>query len=191
MPAHLRDSHYAGAGDLGHGAGYRLPARRTRRGSPPSSTRPTPLGDRRYYQPTRYGAEARYADVSDRLRVVLGARPARRPGDPAGRTDVPDVPRARWSSGVETGPHVVERVATAPGPAVMMPGRSAGRSPSAVSMLVASGALPLDQHGPQPRRRGGSRTRGRTGGRAGTAPATSDASGVAMDVGAADGSRVG
>ena len=44
---------------------------------------PDAVGDRRYYQPTRYGAEARYADVSDRLRVVLGRDPAP-PPDPAG-----------------------------------------------------------------------------------------------------------
>ena len=52
-------------------------------GSPRSSTRPTPLGDRRYYQPTRHGAEARLRRRLDRLRVVLGRDPAP-PPEPAG-----------------------------------------------------------------------------------------------------------
>ena len=37
---------------------------------------PDPSEGRRYYVPTRYGAEARYADVLDRLRVALGREPA-------------------------------------------------------------------------------------------------------------------
>ena len=45
-------------------------------GSPTSSTRPDQAAGRRYYAPTRYGAEARYADVLDRLRVALGREPA-------------------------------------------------------------------------------------------------------------------
>ena len=40
---------------------------------------------RRYYLPTRHGAEARYADVLDRLRVALGREPAPDAAAPARR----------------------------------------------------------------------------------------------------------
>ena len=43
---------------------------------------PEQLGTRRYYEPTRHGAEARYADVYERLRVALGRDAAPEP-DPA------------------------------------------------------------------------------------------------------------
>ena len=71
VPAHLRDSHYARAGDLGHGVGYIYPH------DVPGAVAnqqygPDQLGERRYYQPTRYGAESRYADVLDKLRQALG-----------------------------------------------------------------------------------------------------------------------
>lgn len=71
VPAHLRDSHYARAGELGHGVGYVYPH------DVPGAVAaqvygPEQLGERRYYLPTRYGAEARYADVLDKLRQALG-----------------------------------------------------------------------------------------------------------------------
>jgi putative ATPase len=71
VPAHLRDSHYARAGDLGHGVGYVYPH------NIPGAVAaqeygPEELGDRQYYRPTRYGAESRYADVLDKLRQALG-----------------------------------------------------------------------------------------------------------------------
>ena len=71
VPPHLRDSHYARAGDLGHGVGYVYPH------NVPGAVAaqeygPEQLGDRRYYRPTRYGAESRYADVLDKLRQALG-----------------------------------------------------------------------------------------------------------------------
>jgi putative ATPase len=85
VPAHLRDSHYARAGDLGHGVGYVYPH------DVPGAVAaqqygPDALGDRRYYRPTTYGAEARYREVSDRLRVALGRDPAP-PADPAADLD--------------------------------------------------------------------------------------------------------
>ncbi len=43
-----------------------------RAASPPSSTLPDAVRDRQYYTPTRYGAEARYADVVERVRERLG-----------------------------------------------------------------------------------------------------------------------
>ncbi len=75
VPPHLRDSHYARAGDLGHGKGYVYPH------DVPGAVAaqqygPDALGDRRYYWPTAYGAEARYREVSDRLRVALGRGPS-------------------------------------------------------------------------------------------------------------------
>ena len=71
VPAHLRDSHYARASDLGHGVGYVYPH------DLPGAVAaqqygPDQLGDRQYYLPTRHGAEARYADVLPRLRTALG-----------------------------------------------------------------------------------------------------------------------
>ena len=71
VPPHLRDAHYARAGDLGHGVGDVYPH------NVPGAVAaqeygPEQLGDRRYYRPTRYGAESRYADVLDKLRQALG-----------------------------------------------------------------------------------------------------------------------
>jgi putative ATPase len=71
VPAHLRDSHYSRAADLGHGVGYVYP-HDLPGGVAPQQYGPDQLGDRSYYQPTRHGAEARYADVLERLRVALG-----------------------------------------------------------------------------------------------------------------------
>jgi putative ATPase len=81
VPAHLRDSHYSRAADLGHGVGYVYP-HDLPGGVAPAQYGPDQLGDRRYYEPTRHGAEARYADVLDRLRVALG-RDAAQPHEPA------------------------------------------------------------------------------------------------------------
>jgi hypothetical protein len=53
---------------------------------------PDQLGDRRYYTPTRFGAEARYADVLERLRVALGRDPA--PAADAVQADEPERPAA-------------------------------------------------------------------------------------------------
>jgi len=81
VPAHLRDSHYSRAADLGHGVGYVYP-HDLPGGVAPQQYGPDQLGDRRYYEPTRHGAEARYADVLERLRVALG-RDAAKPQEPA------------------------------------------------------------------------------------------------------------
>ncbi|MBI1377147.1 MAG: AAA family ATPase [Frankiales bacterium] len=90
VPPHLRDSHYARAADLGHGVGYVYPH------DLPGAVAaqqygPDGLGDRQYYRPTRYGAEARYADVLDRLRVALGRAPGPAPAA-AGNVDQPAGP---------------------------------------------------------------------------------------------------
>jgi putative ATPase len=71
VPAHLRDSHYSRAADLGHGVGYVYP-HDVPGAVAPQQYAPDAAEGRRYYVPTRYGAEARYADVLDRLRAALG-----------------------------------------------------------------------------------------------------------------------
>jgi putative ATPase len=71
VPPHLRDSHYARAGQLGHGEGYLYP-HDLPGGVAAQQYAPDPVQGRRYYRPTRYGAEARYAEVTERLQVALG-----------------------------------------------------------------------------------------------------------------------
>ena len=70
VPRHLRDGHYKGAAKLGHAQGYVYPH------DVPGAIAaqqyiPDELVGRRYYEPTRYGAEARYADVVERVRQRL------------------------------------------------------------------------------------------------------------------------
>ncbi|WP_329371593.1 replication-associated recombination protein A [Streptomyces sp. NBC_00669] len=70
VPTHLRDGHYKGAAKLGHAQGYVYPH------DVPGAIAaqqylPDEIADRRYYEPTRYGAEARVADVLDRVRERL------------------------------------------------------------------------------------------------------------------------
>ncbi|MBY8879880.1 replication-associated recombination protein A [Actinacidiphila acidipaludis] len=70
VPRHLRDGHYKGAAKLGHAQGYVYPH------DVPGAIAaqqyiPDELLGRRYYEPTRYGAEARYADVVERVRQRL------------------------------------------------------------------------------------------------------------------------
>jgi putative ATPase len=84
VPPHLRDSHYARASDLGHGVGYAYP-HDLPGGVAAQQYGPDALGARRYYLPTRHGAEARYADVLEKLRVALGREqpPPAKPEDVA------------------------------------------------------------------------------------------------------------
>jgi putative ATPase len=76
VPVHLRDAHYPGAQRLGHGRGYEYP-HDAPEGVVAQQYAPDALAGRRYYEPTRHGAEARYADRSGRIREILG-----RDGDP-------------------------------------------------------------------------------------------------------------
>lgn len=71
VPAHLRDGHYKGAAKLGHAQGYVYP-HDVPGGIAAQEYAPDAVRGRRYYEPTRYGAEARYADVADRVRERLG-----------------------------------------------------------------------------------------------------------------------
>ena len=70
VPPHLRDAHYRGAKDLGHGQGYAY-AHDDPRGVVAQQYAPDDVHGRRYYSPTRHGAEAAYADRLERLRRIL------------------------------------------------------------------------------------------------------------------------
>ena len=63
VPPHLRDAHYKGATSLGHGVDYDYPHDHPG-GWVAQQYLPDELVDRRYYRPTRNGAEA---DVADRM----------------------------------------------------------------------------------------------------------------------------
>jgi putative ATPase len=85
VPTHLRDSHYAGARRLEHGSGYVYP--HDRPGAVVAQQyAPDEVAGRVYYEPTRYGAEARAADVVERLRRVLRGAPE---GGPDAGSDPP------------------------------------------------------------------------------------------------------
>ena len=66
VPAHLRDAHYPGARPLGHGVGYRYPHEEPA-GVSAQEYLPEPLTEARYYEPTRHGAEAAWADIAERV----------------------------------------------------------------------------------------------------------------------------
>ncbi len=75
VPAHLRDAHYPGARPLGHGVGYRYPHEEPA-GVSAQEYLPEPLADARYYEPTRHGAEAAWADIAERVeRLRKGGTP--------------------------------------------------------------------------------------------------------------------
>ena len=71
VPAHLRDTHYPGAGKVGHGEGYEYP-HDAEEGVVAQQYAPDAITGRQYYEPTRHGAEARYADRYERIRAILG-----------------------------------------------------------------------------------------------------------------------
>ncbi|MGW7500500.1 replication-associated recombination protein A, partial [Streptomyces albidoflavus] len=70
VPTHLRDGHYKGAAKLGHAQGYIYP-HDVPGAIAAQQYAPDALAGKRYYQPTRYGAEARYADVVEKVRERL------------------------------------------------------------------------------------------------------------------------
>ncbi|MFC3687358.1 replication-associated recombination protein A [Aquipuribacter hungaricus] len=76
VPAHLRDAHYAGAGRLGHGQGYRY-SHDEPHGVAEQQYLPVDLADRVYYRPTDRGAESRLGERLQRLRALLGRHPSR------------------------------------------------------------------------------------------------------------------
>jgi putative ATPase len=72
VPAHLRDSHYAGAQRHGHGKGYRY-SHDDPRGVVTQQYPPDDVVGRDYYRPTDRGAERGLAERLERLRHVLRA----------------------------------------------------------------------------------------------------------------------
>jgi len=70
VPAHLRDSHYPGAGKVGHGAGYRYP-HDFDDGIVAQRYAPDSVADRTYYEPSGHGLEARVAERAGRIRAIL------------------------------------------------------------------------------------------------------------------------
>lgn len=69
VPLHLRDSHYPGASQLGHGANYIYPHNESS-GVAEQSYLPEELQGSRYYEPSHHGAEERLGAVADRLRKL-------------------------------------------------------------------------------------------------------------------------
>lgn len=70
VPAHLRDAHYAGAAKLSHGTDYKYP-HDFEHALVRQEYAPDRLRDRRYYEPTRHGAEAQTAGRWSRIRAFL------------------------------------------------------------------------------------------------------------------------
>lgn len=68
VPIHLRDAHYRGAKNLGHGQGYDYPHDHPE-GWVDQQYRPAELADRVYYEPSPHGAEAEVAERMDRHRT--------------------------------------------------------------------------------------------------------------------------
>lgn len=66
VPAHLRDAHYAGAQQVGHGQGYRY-AHDFPHGVAAQQYLPDDLADAVYYRPTDHGFEAQ---IAERLRAI-------------------------------------------------------------------------------------------------------------------------
>lgn len=73
VPPHLRDSHYARAGDLGHGVGYQYP-HDLGDGVAKQEYLPALLAQRRYWQPVRRGAESNLDALWTKLRQILGRK---------------------------------------------------------------------------------------------------------------------
>jgi putative ATPase len=71
VPAPLRDSHYARAGDMGHGVGYIYP-HDVVQGVANQQYLPEPLKSARYYQPSPHGHEGMVREILQKIRSLLG-----------------------------------------------------------------------------------------------------------------------
>ncbi len=71
VPSHLRDAHYPGAGQLGHGRGY-VYSHDEPHGVAAQQYAPDPLVGRRYYAPTDRGFERDVSARLERLRGLIG-----------------------------------------------------------------------------------------------------------------------
>ena len=75
VPAHLRDAHYGGSKQIGHGKGYRY-AHDEPFGIAEQQYAPDVVADRTYYEPTTLGAEGALRERWQRIRaMVRGERP--------------------------------------------------------------------------------------------------------------------
>jgi putative ATPase len=80
VPPHLRDAHYRGASDLGHGVGYDYPHDHASGFAPGQTYLPDALVGRVLYEPSRHGHEAAIAEqVAERRAQARAARRARPP----------------------------------------------------------------------------------------------------------------
>ena len=70
VPPHLRDAHYGGANDLGHGKGY-VYSHDAPYGIAEQQYAPDVVLDARYYQPTTLGAEAAVSARWARIRKLI------------------------------------------------------------------------------------------------------------------------
>ncbi|GAB3212286.1 replication-associated recombination protein A [Marinactinospora thermotolerans] len=70
VPPHLRDGHYKGARELGHGEGYKY-AHDFPGGVVAQRYAPDSVAEREYYRPTTHGAERRFGEVLERIKGVL------------------------------------------------------------------------------------------------------------------------
>jgi putative ATPase len=73
VPPHLRDAHYSGAKKLGHGSAYKY-SHNDPRGVVSQQYAPDVVDQVDYYQPTRRGGEAAYADRVAAIRKILRDR---------------------------------------------------------------------------------------------------------------------
>ena len=73
VPSHLRDAHYGGAKDLGHGQGYAYPHDEPF-GVAEQQYLPDILLDTTYYSPTSLGAEAAVKERWERVRRIVRGR---------------------------------------------------------------------------------------------------------------------
>jgi len=71
VPPHLRDAHYSGAKDYGHGAGYQY-AHDAEHGVAAQQYLPDELAEARYYRPTGHGNEASLVERLELLEQLLG-----------------------------------------------------------------------------------------------------------------------
>ena len=71
VPPHLRDAHYSGAKQMGHGDGYRY-AHDWPHGVAPQQYLPDVLAGSRYYDPSDRGYERQVSERLERIRGILG-----------------------------------------------------------------------------------------------------------------------
>ncbi|MCW2786296.1 MAG: Recombination protein MgsA, partial [Marmoricola sp.] len=73
VPPHLRDAHYGGSKELGHGAGYRY-SHDEPYGVAEQQYAPDVVADAEYYRPTSLGAEAGFRERWERIRRMIRGR---------------------------------------------------------------------------------------------------------------------